>query len=63
MILDPVAVLEEWKLALLALIEDRISILLHLDELLLLLVVHNLRYKRHGEKFVISIFTATFLTL
>ena len=43
MILDPVAVLEEWKLALLALIKDRISILLHLDELLLLLVVHNLR--------------------
>ena len=59
---DPVIPLEEGESIGLALLEEFVSLRLHLDQLLLFLVHHHLGQQRHIEKLVISIFPCRFDT-
>lgn len=59
MIADPSMPLEERLSSLLALLEQFISLRLHLDQLVLILVSHDLRYERHLEELVVGILTHT----
>lgn len=60
---NPTIPLEEWFTTFLALFKDLVGILLHLNELGLLLVSHDLGKEGHDEKLVVGILAATFLTI
>lgn len=60
---NPAVPLEEWLSTFLALFKDLVSILLHLYELGLFLMSHDLWKESHDEKFVVGILASTFLTI
>ena len=60
-VFNPGVPLEERLPRLLAELEEFVLFRLHLNELLLLRVRHDLRYERHLEEFLISILPATLI--